>query len=189
VGTKKERPIDRRVLRTRRTLRDALITLILERGWEKVSVQDVCDRADVGRSTFYVHFVDKEDLLVGSLDDLRKALRAGQAGASSRPLGFTRGLIDHAHEQQRLFRAIIGKRSGLQVHKRFRELVTALVREDLSTLPIPRARMEATVHYLAGAFLELLIWWVDARNAMPPSELEELFHQLTTPVLAAAQGK
>ena len=116
---------DRRVRRTRRALRDALIELILERGWEGFGVQDVCERADVGRSTFYTHFADKEELVAGSFDDLRRTIRAQVAGGGgdARPLAFSRGLVEHAHEQRRLFLAVVGKRSGLLVQRRFRELV------------------------------------------------------------------
>jgi AcrR family transcriptional regulator len=56
---KKKTAPDRRILRTRRSLLDALVGLILEKGYEAVTVQDVIDRADVGRSTFYAHFHDK----------------------------------------------------------------------------------------------------------------------------------
>src|SRR6266511_3052594 len=66
---------DRRVRRTRRTLHEALIALILERGYERVTVQDILDRADVGRSTFYAHYRDKEALLLTSFDDVRDELR------------------------------------------------------------------------------------------------------------------
>src|SRR6185437_2006254 len=67
---------DRRVERTQRALREALIRLVLERGWDDVSVQDVCARANVGRSTFYLHFADKEELLVSGFGGLQEALRA-----------------------------------------------------------------------------------------------------------------
>ena len=50
--------VDRRVRRTQRQLRDSLVTLILERGWDAITVRDVCEHADVGRSTFYVHYAD-----------------------------------------------------------------------------------------------------------------------------------
>jgi AcrR family transcriptional regulator len=176
--------IDRRVQRTRRSLRDAMVELILERGWDAISVQHVCDRADVGRSTFYKHFADKEELLVGGFDDLHKVLREQQpAPTSARALPFARGMIDHAHEHRRLFRAIIGKRSGHVVQQRFRRLLIDLVREDLAGLAPAGPRLDATVHYVAGAFFELLIWWLDARTPLQPSELEELCHRLTTPVL------
>ncbi len=188
MGGKLPSTNDRRVQRTRRTLREALIALILERGWDGFSVQDVCDRADVGRSTFYTHFADKEDLVGGGFEDLRRGLRAQLAasGGPARPLGFSRGLIEHAHEQQRLFRALIGKRSGQLVQKKFRELVLDLVREDLAALLAPGPRRDGAVAFVAGAFFELLIWSLEAKSALAPEEVDALFHELATPVLAAA---
>jgi len=191
MGGKLPSTADRRVRRTRRALRDALIALILERGWDGFSVQDVCDRADVGRSTFYTHFADKEDLVGGGFEDLRRALRAQLAAsgdAPARPLGFSRGLIEHAHEQQRLFRALIGKRSGQLVQKKFRELVLDLVREDLATTLAPGPRRDGASAFVAGAFVELLTWSLEAKSAMAPDEVDGLFHELAGPVLAAAEG-
>ena len=176
---------DRRVQRTRRALREALIELILERGWDDVSVQHVCDRANIGRSTFYTHFADKEELLIGSLDDLRKGLRElAQIEASGRPLGFVRGVIEHAEEQRRLFRAVIGKRSGHAVQQRFRHMLVELVHEDLSVIVASGPHLDATARYVAGALMETLIWWLDTRNGFQAADVETLFTQLTTPVLA-----
>src|SRR3954469_23951916 len=70
---------DRRVRRTRRLLREALLALVLEKGYEAVTVQDVLDRADVGRATFYAHFRDKDDLLISGADELRESLRLQMA--------------------------------------------------------------------------------------------------------------
>lgn len=182
---------DRRVLRTRRTLRNALVELILECGWDEVSIQDVCERADVGRSTFYMHFADKEDLLLSGFDDLRKELRAqlsALADTNPEALGFVRGLFEHAHENRRLGRAMFGKHSGQAVQKRFRQLVLEFVEEDLSRLAPAGPRLEVAVHYVTGAFFELLTWWLDARNPLPPAELSGLFHQLTLPVLATLRS-
>lgn len=189
MGEKLPKTTDRRVQRTRRTLRDALVALILERGWEQVSVQDVCDRADVGRSTFYTHFADKEELLLSGFDELRKVLRAQHVAAAEagRPLGFARALLEHAHENLRLFRALIGKRSGQLVQRRFRELVLELVAEDLADLAPAGPVLDGTVHYVGGAFLELLTWWLDSRSPLPPADVEALFQRLTTPVLASAR--
>ena len=120
--------VDRRTLRTRRALRDALLSLLVEKGWDDLSVQDLCDRADIGRSTFYLHFPSKEELLKGSLDDLRGALNAltDEVGKTKpvRPLAFVHGLLDHIHEQRQLCRSIFGRRSAHTVQVRFREMVT-----------------------------------------------------------------
>ena len=184
------RPTDRRVLRTRTTLRDALIHLILERGWEETSVQDVCDRADVGRSTFYTHFADKEDLLLSGFEDLRKLLRAlrSPVGESHAALGFMRGLLEHAHENRRLFRALVGKRSAQVVHARFRQLLTDLTEEELSGGGLTGPALDLTVHYLAGAALEVFIWWIDARRPLPIDEVEARVQQLTKHALQSARG-
>jgi AcrR family transcriptional regulator len=189
MGGKLPEKDDRRVQRTRRALREALIALIVERGWEGFSVQDVCDRADVGRSTFYTHFADKEDLVAGGLEDLRTTLRAqvvAPAGDDGRPLGFSRGLVEHAHEQQRLFRALIGKRSGQLVQKMFRQMVLELVREDLGGRLPAGPRRDGAAAFLAGAFFELLTWSLEARSGLGPEEVDALFQELAGPVLAAA---
>lgn len=178
-------PVDRRVQRTQRLLTDALIQLILERGWDSVSVQDICERADVGRSTFYTHFADKEDLLVGGLGALGQFLREQAATSTgNRPLAFARGVIEHVDEKRRLFKALAGKRSGQLAQRHFRELLIELVREDLQALAPGSPRLDVAVRYVAGAFFELLIWWLEARTQLKPADLEEHFHELTTPVLA-----
>lgn len=182
MGAKTPKTSDRRIERTRRLLREAMIGLILERGWDAVSVQDICERADVGRSTFYTHFADKEELLVGGFDDLRRALRAGLASSRGEPLGFVPGLVDHARDHERLFRAIVG-RSGQLVQQRFQGLVIELVREDLAGLARPGPARDAAVHFLAGAFLGMLSWWLEARRPLPPAELAEGFLRLARPVI------
>ncbi len=186
MATRKGPATDRRVARTHDALRAALIALILERGWDQTSVQDVCDRANVGRSTFYEHFDNKEKLLVSGLGDLHDALRRQETTPGRPPaaaFGFTRGLIEHAYENQRLFRAVIGKRSGLTVQRHFRQLLIRLVGEDLATSGIPAPRRESVTHYIAGALFELLTWWVDSRCSLAPQELDAIFHELTQPVL------
>ncbi len=189
MGAKTPKTSDRRVARTRRALRDALVALIHERGWEGFGVQDVCDRADVGRSTFYLHFADKEDLLGEGFADLRRGLRAqlGATGDPTRPLGFTLGMIRHAHENQRVFRAVVGKKSGQVVQRKFRDLVLDLVREDLSALGAPAPRRDALAAFVAGAFLELLTWSIEQRSPMEAEALDALFHELVAPALEAAR--
>lgn len=189
MGGKLPEKDDRRVQRTRRALREALISLIVERGWEGFSVQDVCDRADVGRSTFYTHFADKEDLVAGGLEDLRTTLRAqvlAAGGGDGRPLGFSRGLVEHAFEHQRLFRALVGKRSGELVQRMFRQMVLELVREDVAARLPAGPRRDGAAAFLAGAFHELLTWSLEARSGLGPEEVDALFHDLAGPALAAA---
>src|SRR5262245_23066722 len=73
--------LDRRIQRTRDLLHQALISLMIEKGYEVITVQDIIDRANVGRSTFYAHYVGKQDLLVSGLKGLSKHLLAHQRAA------------------------------------------------------------------------------------------------------------
>lgn len=183
------RGIDRRTDRSRRKLHEALVTLILESGWDRVTVHAVCARARVGRSTFYVHFADKEDLLIGGLDHVRDDLRRGREATRDRRLfGFVRGMIDHADQSRRLFRAVIGKRSGLAVQRKFREVMLELMIDELRDHAVSRARILPTAQFLSGALVELLIGWVDARSGGSAAEVERQFVDLATPVLAVARA-
>jgi AcrR family transcriptional regulator len=175
-------PTDRRVKRTRGLLRDALVGLMVERGWEAVNVQMVCERANVGRSTFYTHFADKEELLTSGFDDLRRMMAAQRAPGVGR-IGFARGLIEHAYENKRLFRALVGRRSGQVVQNRFRLLVLDLTKDELARLGVPTPRLDAVARYIGGAFTELLVWWLDKPSSVDVAELEGLFQELTGGVL------
>lgn len=133
-----------------------------------------------------MHFADKEELLVSGFADLRKELNAQLRSGSGngKPLGFARGLIEHVHEHQRLFRAFVGKRSGQTVQKQFRRMLLELVKEDLAHMPVggdlPR---EAAVHYLAGGLLELLTWWLDGNSSVAPDAVESMFHRMSASAL------
>ncbi|MEZ4403636.1 MAG: TetR/AcrR family transcriptional regulator [Kofleriaceae bacterium] len=183
------RPPDPRAQRSRERMFAALVALIHERGWDKVSVREVCARAGVGRSTFYVHFADKEELLIGGLTLVRDAMRGRGRRSATRPFGFVPELVAHADGSRRLVRAVIGKRAGLAVQRRFRELVRELVHEELPAHQVPAARREATARFLAGALVELLMGWVDTRGVQSAADVEATFAQLAIPVLATARAR
>src|SRR5215216_6649589 len=129
---------DRRVERTQRLLREALFSLILEKGFEALTVQEIIERADVGRATFYAHFDNKEDLLVSGLDRLLESLKGRQREALARGGGvdqmvfaFSRDLFAHAEEHRELFRAMVGKESGAAIQRLWHKMLLDLVRQDV----------------------------------------------------------
>jgi AcrR family transcriptional regulator len=173
--------MDRRVLRTRRVLREALLALIFERGWDRVTVHDVCARADVGRSTFYTHFADREDLLLSGFVDLKAELRA----RDPRPLGFVGGLIAHVDQNRALARRVLRRRGGPPVRQRIGQLVVELLEEDLAAMELPPGLVRtATARYLGGALLDLLLWRLEGAE-LSGTELEALSHRLSEPALRA----
>jgi AcrR family transcriptional regulator len=175
---------DRRVERTRRALRTALFAAIVERGWDRVSVRELCRRARVARSTFYLHFADKEELLLSGLDELRAELERVVERSPAGTLSFVRPLVEHVRAHDRL-RSLVDKRSGRAVLRRLTEIVVALLELDFPPLAPVSARRQATLRFAAGALVELLTWWATTRSSLSAGELTELYRELTRPALRA----
>ncbi len=180
-------PTDRRVRRTRRLLRDALVNLILERGWDNVTVQDVCAEADVGRSTFYVHFADKEEALLSGFEELHVAL--AEIGQGGEAFAFLRPLVEHSQEHVKLFRAVVGRQSGPKLQARFGQVVFELMHADLGKLGVEDHNQQQTVlaRFLCGGFIELLINWLDHPEGRPAAALSETFVQFAKGAIATCE--
>ncbi len=185
---------DRRVQRTRQLLQDALISLTVARGYERVTVQHILDRAGVGRSTFYVHFRSKEELLRSGMEQLRALLvrewkaASGPGEKSANRLGFTLAFFRHVDSHRQLYRAIVGRESGVIVEKQLRRMLGELVREDLISGRAGERRavgLDLAVQYVVGALLSVMTWWMDYKVPLSPEEMNRVFRQLTFPGLDA----
>jgi AcrR family transcriptional regulator len=182
---------DRRVRRTRRLLREALLALILEQGYDQVTVQDILDRADIGRATFYAHFQDKDALLVSGFEELRDSLRQqlaalvrGRGDAEREQSELVHILFEHAASHAGLYRALVGKRGGGIVLKRAHEELAALLREHFEDAFAqhqlqPVVPSEVMIQFLVSALLGLLTWWLDKQMPYPPDEMSRAFWHLT----------
>ena len=169
---------DRRVRRTRRALHDALIELVLERGYERTTVQDILDRADVGRSTFYAHFRDKEALLLTSFDDMREQLRAEIDAAPDRPATL---LFEHAYAHQLVYRALCGRQGGNLVVRHLHGLITDLLRARLTGGELPA---DVVAEFHASGIIGLLGWWIEHDFCHGPDWLAGVYRRLTTSTMA-----
>ena len=191
--------VDRRTRRTRRALFEALIEMILEGDYDAISVSDIADRANVGRSTFYAHFSDKDDLLRNGVGHFRTILSArhgeevaGETVPARRALGFSRFMFEHLKEQRRLYRALMRGRAGPIVMERFRLFLSELVRSELSAAARERGKdvpTEVTVQFVVGAFLALLTWWLDRGAKEAPEAMDAMFRALAIGGLEARGGE
>lgn len=175
--------IDRRVARTRSLLHRAHLGLIQEKGYEAVTVEDICATANVGRSTFYAHYPNKEALHRGGLEQLRQELmdpgREGAAGAG--PLAFSLPMFDHARDHLDLYRALVGGRGGALAIEEIRQILSDMVRRELSSdsrLAKDAVRKEFVVRHLVGAYLAVLTWWLDGGAKLPSAEMDAMFRRL-----------
>lgn len=177
--------VDRRVERSQRTLHEALLEIAHERDWDAITILDVCERANVGRSTFYAHFADKEELLVSGFPRLHDELRAHAAAAGGRPLAFVEPLLEHARGHWYLVRLVAGDRSSTLVHRRFVEVVGALLGEEVGPRVPSGPRRDATLRALGGALSELVAWWVESRSPLPAAEVAAIYIGVAGPALEA----
>ena len=196
-----EPAIDRRSARTRQLLHSALLALMLEKRYDKITVQDIIDRADVGRSTFYAHYRDKEDLLVTNFERMLE-LFSDHWVAHAKDLGpestgeatmSVAALFDHAQEFHDLYKALVWGKGIELIHQQaqqfFSQRVEALLRANIlpgttSTVPLP-----LLANHIAATLGALLRWWLEAEMPHTPAEMDHYFHQLITPVLVQAFGQ
>ncbi len=169
--------MDRRITKSKRALRAALIDLMEERGLDAVSVNDLCARADLNRGTFYNHFRDKEDLLVALEDEVMADLDRFQAQMQDltvrelmgyrvrkQPLPFLVELFDYLREQGDFLHAVLGPGGDVRFGPRLRDavctnLVQSILHERYRNDPSPFVGYY--VAFFASAYLGIIQRWID----------------------------
>lgn len=185
---------DRRVRRTRRALREALIALILEKGYDRITVREILDRADVVRSTFYAHFGDKDALMLSCFTDMLAQLEAAvsvmdEGVDPARPAEI---LYEHAYRNRRVYRALCGVRGSDLVQRHLHRLIGDLLREHLGPhLAAAGSELPADLvaEYYTSATLGLLMWWVANDFPHDPAWLARASRTLAVPGLLGALGQ
>ena len=180
---------DKRIIRSRQLLRDSFLGLLSERRYEDISVQDIIERAGVARSTFYAHYIDKEDLLVGPRGvfarEVKSPTEPGKKGGKwNRPIPsicFWNNILSHRETFQ-----LIAKDSAMEVtmrdlYKKLCAIMNANIEWDPSAPgAIPSSLV---VDHLAGSIITLVKWWVRQGMTCPPEQMDEMFQRMSLPVI------
>jgi len=183
---------DRRVQKTRQLLQDALIKLIAEKGYQFVTVQDILNRANVGRSTFYAHFQSKDQLLYSCFDTLNKLfeqhskrLSKGQKNSGDNNTGLTLGIFQFAGKNHGFFKALLGKQGKGTFNRIMYDFVLTQSHEHIKILMSHEKhgllKTEIVTHYLVSAIMGVLVWWVDKDMPCTAEEIDGLLKQLAIP--------
>ncbi len=183
-------PPDRRTQRTRRALSHALIALLQEKRYEAITVQDICDRANVGRSTFYAHYQDKDDLLAGNFQQMMESLGSQVEWRDGRFIFPVAPLFQHVREHRHLYKALawgggfdVLLRAGQQ---QWRAQIEKHLATPLAEGRLPAVPLDAVTVYLAGALQTMLLWWLERNMPYSPERMDEMFQQLVMPGVDAA---
>ena len=175
---------DARVRRTRDALGDALVALMQEKPFDTITVQDVLDRAKVGRSTFYAHYSDKDDLLMSDAEEFFESLSMALSvrGDKSDRVFPVREFFSHITEAKQFVDALMASGKFHDNMELAHGLFARGIERRLSELPrgqrISAAERPAIAFAHAGALLSLLTWWVDRGMRQPPEEMDQLFHKM-----------
>ena len=167
---------DRRVKRTRSALCQALIKLSLEKGYDHITVQDILDEANVGRSTFYAHYLNKDHLLLSGMPEKISEYIKTEPGSL---IPSVEGVFEHMKMAYPFFKALIGT-DGAQVGlSRGREIIHERLLKHLEAnsgaLSVPSS---VTVQFLVGALISLMSWWLDNHMPYTPKEMDTMFREL-----------
>jgi len=178
---------DRRSQRTQQALMDALIALLAVKHYDEISINDIIDRANVGRSTFYAHYQTKDDLLKSGFERvLDMLIHHIQFNEVDQDLQLdTTSLFRHAQGHYELYRTLVWG-SGFEIltkdglaalSAKFQESLTLL----LSGKPEPSIPLAVLSYSMAGMLLLLLKWWLDNKMPYSPEYMDEIFQQLVMP--------
>ena len=192
----KQNQEDRRTRRTRQLLRDALLALLKEKRYKDISVQDIIERADVARSTFYVHYVDKDDLLVGNWGVFASNLGHHtelmvHEERHSESIFPTRAWFQHIQAQDSILR-IIAKDSAMDLAMK---TLHGILRNDIQVkvqkhLPedglIPPSLV---IDYMASSLMTLMKWWIKHDMTYSPARMDEIFQGLVMPGVFSKRGE
>lgn len=192
----------RQVQRTRQLLEEACIALILEKGYEAVTIQDILDRANVGRSTFYSHYSDKEDLLLSRFEALQQAfeeharalLEHEPSSGNTEPHASTNlpmVMLKYVEHEHRLFKALIGKHgsaSHLNYQREFLLKYVRMIFKRVAKAKLSAYELEAVAQSTVSLFLSLLVWWIDSDMPCSAEELFKLEMRLIEPGLIEVLG-
>jgi AcrR family transcriptional regulator len=176
--------IDRRVLRTRTALYDALVRLIRRKDYELITVEDILAEANVGRATFYAHFTSKDDLLRRSLDRLRQLLLAAQEPGMHAPFPLDSGwspsrtLFEHIAEFAEVSAALAGGRGAAILRNAINDVLAGVLRETMPPGQVDGFPRELAILHVVSTIDTVLRWWLEHRRDLAPEEADALFRNL-----------
>lgn len=203
--------VDRRILRTRHALRSALLELIKEKSFDSLSVEEITERANLGRATFYLHYKDKEDLLleefreiannrVQVLSEIPVLLWKSNQGQTElvdnrTPLMPLLLVFEHASQNADLYRILLRGESSQRIIEQIREIIVKsineIVRTRMQSEPPPRppeVPVEMLAAYFSGALMSTLNWWLEQPVPMRPDEMARNFQHLFFPGVMQVMG-
>lgn len=187
--------MDRRQQKTRKAIFLAFNTLLSTKAYDKITVQEIIDAADIGRTTFYAHFDTKEDLLKALSQDLFKHIKDsihhvphahGLYPQSVQPLSMFGHLLQHLQEKENNILELLASQNNEIFLHYFRDNLNELVQAYFINqnrkinIDLPD---DFIINHISGSFVEMVLWWVKKGMKESHTELDNYFHAVIEPIL------
>jgi AcrR family transcriptional regulator len=185
---------DRRIQKTQALLHEALGSLIREKPYDEIVVKEILDRANVGRSTFYMHFRDKDELLASGIHEMLRGVHAADRPAPGqkheRITRFSLAVFEHIHRHRQAGAGGMGTRGRAIVHEHLQKVLAEQIANDVAMVFLrpQKARqipLDLLVQYVASTFVLVLNWWVESESSLSPREINHLYRSLVVPAVAS----
>ena len=191
-------PTDRRVLRTRKSLKKALVKLSMDQGYDEVTIQEITEEANVGYRTFFRHYQDKEtllnDVLQIILDEILELMMPDNSIENSEekfifiPPEKNTLLFQHAEENCDLYRLLLN--SGSEMMGYVMRFACNAAEENMKRLSDSKIPTELVAHYIVSSLISMIRWWLDNNMPYPPQEMGKYASQLIMdPVMETISNK
>src|SRR5262249_36282459 len=166
-GANRPETPDRRVQRTKTSLRNALMGLAREKPYASIAVKEILDRANVGRSTFYTHFRDKDELLESGIYEMLRSIRARprKAPLLDRLVAFSLPILEHVADHRRSTAAQMPREGRAVMHEHLQAVLRTLIADELRTATgleqaEPQISRDLVARHVASTFALVLDWWL-----------------------------
>ncbi|MCC0654083.1 TetR/AcrR family transcriptional regulator C-terminal domain-containing protein [Clostridioides sp. ES-S-0001-03] len=177
--------VDRRTIRTKKMIRSALAELIDEKGFNNISVTDLTQRADINRGTFYLHYVDKYDLLekieneiIQEIEEETKHLDSVNMmnmDASNEPLPFMVKLFEYFTKNSVIIKSILGPKGDPTFERKIKKFIeiNLFEKQKLKNFNIDEAIIseEYFIQYILSADLGVIQYWLEKNMKESPDEM------------------
>ncbi|OQY32878.1 MAG: hypothetical protein B6I38_04095 [Anaerolineaceae bacterium 4572_5.1] len=178
---------DRRVRRTQKLLGEALIALVLEKGYKNITIQDVTDRADIGYRTYFRHYAGLDELFLNlaqeRLDELYEILDLPEAEENvSDPVAIFRKsgetLFGHIQENSKIFRVLLLDDSLYFILEPVMKMAREKAESSLSALPEKNITIPIAANHMIASVFALMRWWLENDMPHPPEKMGKIFTDL-----------
>lgn len=188
----KTEKLDRRTEKTRHSLLMALSELMQEKKYNNITIQDIIDRANVGRSTFYAHFDTKDELLTCFIENIFEMLNQHITSFVEHNSTQTRfvpvtELFEHIMENSRVIKALMSAESSNILIQKIQFYWNKKIEQYLKTLLSegvePSVPLDILTNHITSTMIELLKWCLNSNTTYTPQQMDQYFQALINPCI------